>query len=428
MRELLIKYGPRTIAAILVISLGMLFGCGGSAGVENGTILGQIFSDASSASSARSPIAGATVVINRQGAILQVIRRTLTDANGNYVFTDVPVGNYQIGFAKEGFIPISSTLSTSTTITNQTALNLFVEPGQTVVVQDVTLQTNLQTGSGVLILTVLDAITGDPIINALVSCGPSTTSNGGNNGVYTLSVPVQPTDVNIQNTPLQNSARQIAIQADGYANGLLTVGIVANQTVAQTIYMQPLQVQFEGLLRISQFQSLYNLNAIDIKITNTTGTIVGPDADGVFTIAGVPASNSNLTRTFNIRFTNPDLQTLVLTNVVSPRAGATTIPQIISLNPTVVDVTGTVFDSGTFPPNGTVTIQETGQSAAVVNGQYTIPAVPTRAFAGHPNNPLTLQIRVINRGGGLEQGTVQVSPVSNGSPNPIFVVATVRTG
>src|SRR5579872_6443653 len=166
MKLLLMRYGPRAVAIGIFLSLAVLWGCGGSAGVEDGTVVGRVFSDASSASASKSPIAQVTVTIRRQGATPAVIRRTLTDSNGNFVFTSVPVGGYTIGYDKDGFLPINGTTGASTTRTNQVNSDLFVESGQTVVANDVIMETNFQTGSGTLVLTVLDAITGDPVINA----------------------------------------------------------------------------------------------------------------------------------------------------------------------------------------------------------------------------------------------------------------------
>jgi hypothetical protein len=426
MRALLARYGLRTIAVGVFISLGMLFGCGGNAGVDDGTIVGRVFSDASTVSSNRAPIAGVTVVIRRTAGIPAIVRRTLSDANGNFVFTGVPTGQYTIGYAKEGFLPVDPLQGASATRTNLVGRDIFVESGQTVRATDTTLETNLQTGSGTLILTVLDGVSGDPVTNATITVGAVTTSAGGNNGVYTLSVPMQPNDQSTAEPPQISGPKLVTIQADGFLNEtIINIGIIANETVRRTVFMNPLQVTLDGVVRISRFQNLFSLAAVEIRVTNTLGPpVVNAAPNGLFNIPGIPASNSQITRTFNLRFTHPDLQTVILTNIVAPRAGDRTIPLTVVMTPLTVDVVGSVVDSGNIPPNGQAVLVQTGQAAAVVNGNYTIPGVPTRNAGG---TTFTIQIRVFNINGGAEQGSVTATPVSDGSPNPIFFVPLVKT-
>ena len=438
--QLFRTYGPRTIAATLFVSLGLMFGCGGSAGVDDGTVLGRVFSDASSISSSKSPIGAVTVVIRRQTPPPLVIRRTTTDSNGNFVFTSVPIGSYTVGYSKEGFLPIDPVINTTTTRTNQVGRDLIVESGQTVVVPDVTLETNRQTGSGTLVITVLDEITGDPVNFATVTAGVVVSSNGGNNGVYTLSVPILPNDQTTRTSPAESSSKAVLIQADGYNVNEFSLGLVANETVQRTIFLRPLPVVIDGLIRISRFQNLFDLSRVEIKATNTqspldgTPIVVTAAPNGLFELANVPASNANLTRTFDIRFTHPDLQTVVLTNVVAPRAGDRTIPLTIVMTPLTVAVTGTVVvatpsvatpvPQPDIPGNGTAVIRETGQSASIVNGNYTIPGVPVRNAAG--DSDLTLSASAFDSFGQLRTATITIHPTSDGTPNAIFVVSPLR--
>ena len=93
---------------------------------------------------------------------------------------------------------------------------------------DVTLETNRQTGSGVLTITVLDEVTGDPVNFATVTAGVVVSSNGGNNGVYTLSVPILPNDATTRNSPAESSSKAVLIQADGYQVNEFSLGLVDN--------------------------------------------------------------------------------------------------------------------------------------------------------------------------------------------------------
>lgn len=440
--KVMLRYGPRGIAAALFVSLAMMLGCGGSAGVDDGTVLGRVFSDASSVSSSKSPIGGVVVVLRRQTPTPIVTRRTTSDANGNYVFTSVPIGQYTIGYSKEGFLPIDPVIATTTTRTNQVGRDLIVESGQTVLVPDVTLETNRQTGSGTLVLTVLDEVTGDPVNFATVTAGVVVSSNGGSNGVYTLSVPILPDDQTTRDTPLESSTKGVLIQADGYNINQFQLGLVASETVRRTVFLRPLPVVIDGLIRVARFNNLYDLARVEIKATNTqssldgTPLIVNAAPNGLFTLANVPASNANLTRTFNLRITHPDLQTQVITNVVAPRAGDRTIPLTILMEPLTVDVTGTVLvatpavatpvPQPDVPGNGNAVIVETGQGSAITNGSYTIFGVPTRNALG--SSSLTLSVSAFNTFGQLRTGTITIKPQSLGTPgNPTapFLVPTI---
>lgn len=433
MRSFWARYGARTVVACLLVSLGVLFGCGGSAGVQDGTVVGRVFSDASSISGSRSPLAGVTVVARRQAEANLVVRRSLSDANGQYVFTDLPNGAYFIGYSKEGFIPVDALVGATGTRTVQAAQDIFVESNSTVQVPDVTLQTNRQTGTGIVIITVLDAISGDPVVAATLTAGVVATSNGGNNGVYSLAVPLQPTDESTRNGLFDSSFKFVDVQADGYNSANFSVGVIANETVRRTVFLTPLTVSFDGIIRVSSFPNLFNLANLgdfQVNLNNTTvalSSIGGSANGGIFRILGVPASNAQLTRTFNIRFTHPDLQTVVLSNVVAPRAGDRTIPLVVTMTPTTVDVVGTAVDSGNFPTNGTAVVVETGQSGAVVNGSYTIAGVPTRHASGGTPNTFTVEIRTFNNAGGAESAQATFRPSSDGSANPIFIIPRVKT-
>lgn len=441
MKRWIHRYGARVAASGFILFLASLYGCGGSAGVPNGTIVGRVFSDASSASFSQTPLAGVAVVARRQDSNFDVIRRVFTDANGQFVFDDMPTGDYLLGFSRQGFIPIDRELQPTTTGTNFVREDIFVEPGSTAIVPDITMRTNRQTGSGIAVITVLDSFTGDPVTHATVTAGVAVTSNGGTNGVYTLLVPLEPNDSTVTVTPFGDTPRRFSVQAEGYDEiQTQLIGLVANETVERTVFLNPLRVSFEGVIRLDSFlkvRDLIDLTQIDIVVQNTTvGTvaprsnsvpgvdIVGPNENGVFVIDGVPSSNSNLTRSFNIRFTHPDLNTVVLSNVVAPRAGGRTIPMVVTMSFITVDVTGTLVSNlGLFPTTGQVVVVETGQAAAIVNGAFTIPGVPVQQAEGDqaltfracgfiidPLNGLTVPIG----------SSVTVRTVSDGTPNPLF--------
>jgi len=429
MKQKVIRFGPRIITIGILGVLGILYGCGGNAGVGNGTIVGRVFSDSSSASFAKTPVGGVTVVARRLTGNPLIVRRALTDSNGQFVFPDIFTGPYSLGFSKEGFIPIDPINGGTTTRTNVGAEDVFVESDSTSVIPDVVLATNLQSGSATAIITVLDGVTGDPVSNATVSVGVGVSSNGGTNGVYVMTVPLQPFD-DSANQP--NSDRQLSIQAEGYNafNDAVGVGLVANETVERTIFLSPLTVEFEGVVRLSSFfkaDEIIDITQVNITVENAiSGQIQNiassrPNGEGEFRVPGVPASNSQITRTFNLRFTHPNLQTAVVSNVVAPRAGVRTVPLVVTMNFITVDVIGLVADNlGGFPPTGTAVCVETGQQASVVNGTFTIPGVPVQQAPG--DAAFTFNVCAFNLAGVPGSVSFIARPVSDGSPNPVFAL------
>ena len=86
-------------------------------------------------------------------------------------------------------------------------------------------------------------------------------------------------------------------------------------------------------------------------------------------------------------------------------------------------------------------MKQTGQTGNIINGAYTIPAVPvlasTGGLSGDVNGGFTLVVsaynpNATNPGGGLgAQETTEVSgvkPTSDGTANPIFVIPHISLG
>src|SRR5258707_248395 len=90
---------------------------GGSAGISNGGFLGNV---QGAGSQGVLPILGALVVAVRQNSP-PVTRTTQTDANGDYVLSNLPLGSYSIGFSAAGFAPVPAQTVSS--------LSGFVESG-----------------------------------------------------------------------------------------------------------------------------------------------------------------------------------------------------------------------------------------------------------------------------------------------------------
>src|SRR5436305_4609250 len=91
---------------ILVLSV-LLAGCGGGnselgGGIENGGITGNV---QGAGPAGVLPIVGATVVAVRQEQ-LALTRTTQTDGRGDFVFTDLPLGSWSVGYSALGFVPV----------------------------------------------------------------------------------------------------------------------------------------------------------------------------------------------------------------------------------------------------------------------------------------------------------------------------------
>ena len=292
----------------LVGVLGSL-GCGGSYGIDEGSIVGRVFGNSFGGSSTPTPLAGVTIVAQRTTDMPMVIRTTVSDDNGEFIFTNMPTGEYTMGYALRGF----ETIDTAQGATNsRTALGeqvrVFVEPEGTSIAPDITLRKLPDEGDATVVVTLVDLITGDPITNATVTIGASTTSNGGSNGVYTLSVPIRTDSGGDGGSGANPTAFPIVVTADGYTGGdqiqPQQVVPIANETVTVTVQASPIQARITGFVQISQFQTLYDRSQIAVTVDNVpvrfsgadfNGSSLVVDQNGFFTV-NVPSSNSVLTR------------------------------------------------------------------------------------------------------------------------------------
>lgn len=437
------RFLARLVALTVLVGPIGLSGCGGSFGVENGTILGtvlggQTVGDGFNEIKPPIPLEGVTVVAVRQGGDPAVIRTATSDEDGKYAIANVPTGEYLIGFSKRGFRTIDTAMGATndrTAIGNQ--VRVFVEAEAVALAPDIVMERLPDEGESTIVVTLVDSITGAPVTNATVIIGVEASTEGGSNGVYTLNVPVQ-------NFGDMLNPAAIEVSAEGYDGGTLApaqITPVPNETINITVTIQPLPATINGFVEIDRFPTLYDVTGITITVENvpesfSQGSVA--NSSGLFSVR-VPASTGALTRQFNLRFTAANLQTRVVPNVVSPTAGSSReLSSSVIITPKLVDLLGTVLDStGNLPSDAgqlpdSVTITETGQRANILNGTYTIPDVPTVDAQVGPAT-LNLDVRVFNPtpdGGGagqLEQAQEAVNPVSDGASNPVFTVRTIQT-
>ena len=384
-------------AVFLMLSVLMMAGCSGAAGVENGSVSGTVYGNSSGGSVSKTPLAGVAVVAVREGQEPEVIRNTTTDSNGQFILSDLPTGPYVIGYSIDGFRTITTeegNTADRSAVGDQ--VRVYVEPGKTSAAPQQTLVALAQEGDATLVLTVLDRVTAEPVTHATVLAGSAVTSNGGSNGMYTLSVPVVVLDPDAP-AGTQPSPTSWTVTADGYVSETGIVQLVANETINVTVSTNPAVAYVAGQIEVSAYESLYDMTQIIIssdqipRSSLTSGTTI--EANGYFSVR-VPCSNNFNTRQFNLRFDHPLMREAVVSNIVAPKANGTRqLTSPVILNPITVDVVGSVADSFGNAPNQTnpsglpdmVTIIQTGQMANIVNGSYTIPDVPICSSTSAPN-------------------------------------------
>lgn len=407
----------RSLMGTLFLALAfVLTGCGGGgggfgdggAGVSNGGIVGNIRGIGELGT---LPIAGAFVTVSRQIDPM-IIRSTRSDGNGDFVFSDLPVGPYSMEASANGFIPRSF------------GNVVFVEPGFFSEVGPVTLDATLAIGNSNLVVTVLDAVTGEPIENALVTAGIASTSRG-SGGVYSLSVPVSS----------QGSAAPavgLSVQAGGYDPATVeprSVTIVPGQLVSVIARVRPLGGQISGRVRISSFEGIFTgngaLSTVSIQIPDVPSSYSQGFIDtvtGEFVI-NVPATSSTNPRTFTLTFVSPYFEIAIVPGIVAPVGGRTRLASDVVLVPIGVGLTGTVLtSSGTFPGGtaaDTATLVELGRSVSIVAGRYSFPGIPV-------GTELTLRLSAFNAvTNRVETAAVPVAPIS--TTDGSFVIPTVIT-
>jgi len=393
-----------------------LAGCGGgggeglfgSAGVSNGGILGSVHGVAYLGT---LPISGAFITASRQ-VPPAITRSTRSDVDGQFAFTDLPVGLYRIVVSAQGFVQSVS------------IVEVYVESGTFAQVQPIFLNSTIPLGPSNLVVNLLDESTGNPIDDAVVSAGTATTSQGAG-GVYGLAVPLS---LASQSPPVV----ALSVQAEGYDTSSVnprTVTLYPGEVVTVTVTLQPLRSTITGQLRISSLEGFYlssgALGTVSLFVSNVSSSFsqgVVDAATGQFRVL-MPASTSRRTRTFTLTFSSPLFELAVISGIVSPQANGSSIVTGVTLVPVGVTLSGQVFTSTGSPAGAgnlaTITVTELGITENIVNGQYSVAGIPVGV-------PLTLAIVAFNPSFGLlETGRLVVQPVM--TPNGVFFAPTITT-
>ncbi|MBI3894019.1 MAG: carboxypeptidase regulatory-like domain-containing protein [Candidatus Wallbacteria bacterium] len=384
-------------------------------GVSNGAIQGVAYA------SGGEPLGGVSVVAVREEAP-PIIRSAVTDEMGNFFLGDLYVGTYTLGFSKYGFRTITTQQGDPQ---NRTALGsqvrAFVEPGRVSTVGSVRLVPDAAAFGGTVTVQVADSVTGEPVEDASVIVGPSAANGPGPGGRYVLQVP--PTaDPNGGLAPVR-----AIVQADGFAAQESLVTLAPNSNTNVFFRLQPAKALLTGQVRLGFGIPLEEITQVRVLVANVdpnqaSGRVV--DTSGNFEVS-VPASTSTRVRNFTLLFVLNGARVATVANVIAPRAGARTLPGPVPIDPVTTTLAGqVVLSDGTLPSGlgfDQAVVLELGRAFPLLNGTFQIPGVPVgRTFniQVQATNPFTRRV---------ELGQLQVTAVSDGSPNPVFQLPLIVT-
>lgn len=368
--------GYKILAVLQIFILLAMMGCS-SAGVSNGSIRGEVFSNRAGGSLSKTPEPGVSVVAVMEGGAQELIRTAQSDGNGQYVFSSLPVGKYTLGFLKDGFEPITTEKGTSRTQTaiGEGSIRVFVETGATVTAPVVTLTEKAPEGDGTVIIHLVDSKTGERVNGATMTLGTGSTNNS-SNGQYVLTVVVKP-----QSEASAGEQLTLTINADGYNNKTEIVQALAGQTINRTVLIDPVEGKLEGQISLSKFEQLYDLQQAQINVDGIEGQPVTPNANGFFSIP-VPVRTTTNQRSYTLRISLKGFLDQVVNNILGPVAGAIRV-DVPPLIPETVTIIGTVGNPLTqFPAVVSGTGLEGGITGGAPNlsgtvGTYSIDGVPT---------------------------------------------------
>jgi hypothetical protein len=356
------------LLAVIQLALLAITGCG-DAGVSNGSIRGTVYSNRSGGAASKTPEPGVAVMAQFEGEP-PINRVDVSDSNGQYVITGLPVGRYVMGFQKDGFNTITTEEGNSkeqTALGNQ--IRLWLGSGSTVTAPDVTLTEKPATGDGTVIITLIDSKTGEYIDNATVTAGTGTTSNS-SNGQYQITVAVSVSGDN--SIP---DGINVSVNAEGYDPLQKEIQAFAGQVVAYTMKLDPELGTLEGRITFSRFESLYSMDDISITVDGIQG-VEHPEASGDFKIEVPVRTNSN-NRRYVMRVNGKGIEDQVINNIVGPVAGAIRV-DVPALVPITTTVLGQVINPNVAFP---AVVEGTGLEGGISGGVANCPSGTQGSFA-----------------------------------------------
>ncbi|MCM2605594.1 carboxypeptidase regulatory-like domain-containing protein [Rossellomorea marisflavi] len=306
----------------------------------NSTITGNV--------SSGGPIANATIVLTNPAGT--IVATTTTNGAGNYTFTGIIPGSYNLSVTAAGF---QSQTAGVTTVANQTSIVNFV----------------LLANPGAISGTVRDSLTNAPIqgstVELLTQTGillSSTVTDAA--GLYTFG-------------NLAPGSYQVRAVALGYSTSTVSVQVVSGATTTVNLFLQQNPGAVAGQVRDAATQ--LPIQGATVQAVDSQGFVIDAfttDANGQY------AFNNLLPGPYTFVFT--------ASGYGSQTKGAT----VTSNTTTILDaeltriagtLTGTVTDPGSAPiPNATVTVFFNNVQIASVltdaSGNYTIPGLAPGSY------------------------------------------------
>ncbi|MCO4783062.1 MAG: carboxypeptidase regulatory-like domain-containing protein [Candidatus Cloacimonetes bacterium] len=392
---------------LLLIFLFSVLNYAGSAGIKNGTIRGNIL-DPSSA-----PIQGAYIVAQFQNDP-PFQRSTMSHSDGSYTLNNMPVGPYVLGFSKNGYqaITIGDTSNSSDNAIGK-EISAYIESGSTYTVAPVKLKFIGISGQAVVRLKLIDSYTGESVKGSNVVLG-ATSSSHQVGEFHETSVAIQPTSEGLPDLPL-------IISTPGYEDLQEEIQAVPSEVNEYTVELTPQLSSIQGRVQLNSFPFPKLLSNLHVSVDNIDVDKVNAKVDnsGFFQVS-VPASTDKNKRSFNIRVHLAGFGDIVVPNIISPQAGATTIQEVIKLTPVTTVVRGKVTSSsglqGQVSAMNQAYIKELGISAPIQNGTFVFHQVPTRI-------PLTVKAIQVNLNKEVETGEVEFTAIKNGTSQ--FVIPAI---
>ena len=284
-----------------------------------------------------------------EGVLVQVLGTSLSDqtnANGEYSISDIPVGTYSVKFSKSGY-------------EDHTENNVQISDDQTTTVNAQIDQAS--GGNGLVYGFVADVINQTIVSGAYIEIeGTSFNTTSNADGIYS-----------IENVPAGNYT--INCTKDGFDNATLNVEVIADEEVAADFLLMPEgstnSGSVAGFVTNLDGEPIVNVVCQVVDLYNSSLTF----DDGSYEIFLIPSG------TYNISFSKPGYETLVVENVTVTNGGTTNLDvqlQQISGTGTLICYVENTFQ---IPINGAaIEILDTTLSGATgVLGTYTFQSVPT---------------------------------------------------
>lgn len=272
---------------------------------------------------------------------------TTTNASGEYNFSDIPIGDYELVASFPGYVPSRTSVSIESGENPQSPLLLSVNADKGTLAGVVTLE-NLDDQSGALI-----AIAGTQYL-AVSEASGNYSINEIPAGTYT-----------------------VFMEAEGYgAKRFENIQIAKGKTTTlNATLVSAAGTPYGSVVGTAFYLDRTDHSGISIKLEGTDIPLVGTDTNGGFIINNIPAA------TYTLLFTQANYKTVAKTGVIVPPWN-TVFVENITLIPPVGNIAGKVMlEGGTSHDNATVSVNGTIiQTQSLEDGSFLLTNVPEGTY------------------------------------------------